>query len=341
MRNTNLFPFFAASVLLCGAGCSTLTPDHFKTLGSLESKDPRFFTLIAPEARVEILADGFDWSEGPVWLRGSRTLVFSDVPSNTVFQWKAGLDGAHVFLRPSGYTGSPAREGESGSNGLTVDSRGRLVLCQHGDRRVARLEQDGTFTTLAGSYQGKRFNSPNDLVFKSNGDLYFTDPPYGMEKGMNDPRKELPFQGVYRATPGGEVALLTSEITFPNGIAFSPDERTLYVAVSDSKRPVIMAYDVQPDGAITRGRVFFDAAPLAATGRKGLPDGLKVDHQGNLFATGPGGVLIIAPDGTHLGTILTGEATANCAWGDNGRTLYITADMFLCRVKTRTKGKMP
>ena len=344
MKNLiNLFSLAAATALWCGAGCATSTPrkTQFKTLGSIKSQDPRFFTLVAQDSRIEVLGEGFNWSEGPVWLRTARTLVFSDVPSNTVYQWKPGVDGARVFLRPSGYTGSPQRGGESGSNGLTVDSQGRLVLCQHGDRRVARLENDGTFTTLAGSYQGKRFNSPNDLAFKSNGDLYFTDPPYGLEKGMDDPRKELSFQGVYRVTPDGTVTLLTSDITFPNGIAFSPDERTLYVAVSDPKRPVIMAYDVQADGTIARGRVFFDASPLASAGLKGLPDGLKVDRRGNLFATGPGGVLVIAPDGTHLGTILTGEATANCAWGDDGSTLYITADAFLCRLKTLTKGNIP
>jgi gluconolactonase len=215
------------------------------------------------------------------------------------------------------------------------------VLCQHGDRRVARLEKNGTFTTLADRYQGKRFNSPNDLVFKSNGDLYFTDPPYGLEGNLKDPRKELPFQGVYRVTPEGEVTLLTDEIAFPNGIAFSPDERTLYIAVSDPSRPVVRAYDVRPDGTIANGRVFFDAAPLRAPDRRGLPDGLKVDLRGNLFTTGPGGVLVISPEGKHLGTILTGQATANCAWGDDGTTLYVTADMFFCRIKTLTKGRLP
>jgi gluconolactonase len=342
MKANLVVPFILAGAALFGSGCSCCQPmkSNYPTLGSIEAKDPRFSMLVSPIASIEKLAEGFDWSEGPVWLTRRGRVVFSDVPSNTVYQWQDGR-GASVFLRPSGYTGDSQRGGESGSNGLTVDSKGRLVLCQHGDRRVARLEKNGTFTTLADRYQGKRFNSPNDLVFKSNGDLYFTDPPYGLEGNLKDPRKELPFQGVYRVTPEGEVTLLTDELTFPNGIAFSPDERTLYIAVSDPSRPVVRAYDVRPDGTIANGRVFFDAAPLRAPDRRGLPDGLKVDLRGNLFTTGPGGVLVISPEGKHLGTILTGQATANCAWGDDGTTLYVTADMFFCRIKTLTKGRLP
>ncbi len=308
-----------------------------KTLGRVEHLDPQLDALIPPGAEIEVLAEGFDWSEGPVWIPQAGYLVFSDVPQNVVYQWKQGA-GISQYLKPSGYTGTNPRGGESGSNGLTVDRQGRLVLCQHGDRRVARLDQDGTFATLADRYQGKRFNSPNDLVFKSNGDLYFTDPPYGLPGNLKDPAKELPFQGVYRVKPNGGLTLLTDNLAFPNGLAFSPDEKILYVAVSDSQHPAIMAYDIQADGTIANGRVFFDAKPLQAQDRQGLPDGLKVDQRGNLFATGPGGVLIISPAGKHLGTLLTGQATANCAWGDDGSVLYITADMFLCRVKTKTRG---
>jgi gluconolactonase len=266
-----------------------------------------------------------------------KVLLFSDVPENTVFQWKEGA-GVTQFLKPSGYTGSTPRGGEPGSNGLLRDRMGRLVLCQHGDRRVARLELDGRFTTLADRYEGKRLNSPNDGAFKSNGDLYFTDPPYGLELNNMDPKKELPFNGVYRLSTDGALTLLTKEMTFPNGIAFSPDEKTLYVANSDPDKPIWMAFEVKPDGTLGRGRVFFDAKPLAK-GRKGLPDGMKVDRVGNLFATGPGGVLVFSPDGTHLGTFNTGEATANCGWGEDGSTLFITADMYLCRVKLSTKGE--
>ncbi len=244
-----------------------------------------------------------------------------------------------MFLNPSGYTGSTPRGGEPGSNGLTVDSKGRLVLAEHGDRRVARLEPNGKKTTLAQYYKYFRFNSPNDLVYHSKGDLYFTDPPYGLLERNADSAKELPFCGVYRLKPNGEVTLLIRDLTYPNGLAFSPDEQILYVAVSDPARAVIVAYDVKPDGSVDNGRVFFDATSMVLAGLKGLPDGLKVDKTGTLFATAPGGVLIIGSDGKHLGTLATGVATANCNWGNDGSVLYITADKSLCRVRTSTKGK--
>ncbi len=209
---------------------------------------------------------------------------------------------------------------------------------QHGDRRVARLNPDDTFTTIADRYEGKRLNSPNDGVFKSNGDLYFTDPPYGLEKGVNDPRRELDFQGVFRVSPDGKVTLLTKELSRPNGIAFAPDEKTLYVANSDPNHAVWMAYPVKDDGTLGAGRVFADVTRWVSQEKPGLPDGMKVDVRGNLFATGPGGLHVFAPDGTHLGTFATGVATANCAWGDDGSTLYITANHDLARVRLKTKG---
>jgi len=331
--------------LLLIAGCVHEKPwatgtDHNpsgpRTIGKLESKGPRFDQLVAPDAAIEKLAQGFAWAEGPIWMKDGGYLLFSDVISNTVFKWKAG-EGVTEFLHPSGYTGSMPRGGEPGSNGLTVDAQGRLTLCEHGDRRVARLEKDGHKTTLADRYQGKRFNSPNDLVYKSNGDLYFTDPPYGLEAREKDPKKELSFQGVYRLKPDGELTLLTDQLTFPNGLAFSPDEKTLYVAVSDPNHAVWMAYDVQSDGTISGGRVFFDATQWVKS-KPGLPDGMKVDKAGNLFATGPGGVLVLSPDGKHLGTINTGDKTANCNWGDDGSMLYLAVNHFLCRIQTRTKG---
>jgi gluconolactonase len=307
------------------------------TLGTIERLDSRLDKLIPREARVERIAEGFDWSEGPAWDWRHNRLLFSDVPRNTVFQWQDGK-GASVFLKPSGYTGSSARGGEPGSNGLVIDRQGRLVLCQHGDRRVARLESDGKFRTLADKYMGKRLNSPNDAVFKWNGDLYFTDPPYGLPRGNRDPAKELGFSGVYRiADSDGSVTLVTQELTFPNGIAFSPDEKTLYVANSDPARALWMAFPLKDDGTVGKGRVFADVTRSVST-RPGLPDGMKVDTYGNLFATGPGGVLVFAPDGTHLGTLATGQATANCAWGEDGTILYITADMYIGRVRTTTKG---
>ncbi|HUS34568.1 MAG TPA: SMP-30/gluconolactonase/LRE family protein [Verrucomicrobiae bacterium] len=315
------------------------TTHVYPTMGNIERLDPAVDALLGSDAHIEKLAGGFEWSEGPVWVPRAKYLLFSDVPRNVVFLWKEGVPTTDYMI-PSGYTGKKARAGEPGSNGLTLDAQGRLVLCQHGDRQIARQEHDGKVTVLARYYNYRRFNSPNDLVYKKNGDLYFTDPPYGLEGNIKDPAKEIMFQGVYRLTKDGKVDLLTRDLTFPNGIAFSPDEKTLYVAVSDPKAPNIWAYEVDEKGMIQNGRVFFNASHLME-GRKGLPDGLKVDLKGNLWATGPGGVLIISPEGKHLGTINTGEATANCAWGNDGSTLYITADMFLCRVKTLTKGQMP
>lgn len=307
----------------------------------IERRDPALDRLIAPDATIEILAEGYDWSEGPVWVKDGGFLLFSDVPQNVIHRWKEG-EGARPYLKPSGYTGSEPRGGEMGSNGLAIDAEGRLVICQHGDRRVARMEAplsapQPKFTTLADRYQGARFNSPNDLVFRSNGDLYFTDPPYGMVKQFEDPAREIPYQGVFRRDRNGDVTLLTRDMTRPNGLAFSPDERRLYVAQSDPKAAIWRVFDVASDGSLTGGRVLFDATDLTAT-RRGLPDGLKVDTEGNLFATGPGGVLVISPEGKHLGTILTGQATGNCAFGDDGSTLYITADMYLMRVRVKTKG---
>ncbi len=308
------------------------------TLGTIERLDPRFDAIVPKDAKVERLADGFDWSEGPVWVnKEGGYLLFSDVPRNVVYRWDA-KGGVRPFLKPSGYTGPVERGGEPGSNGLTLDPQGRLVLMQHGDRRVARLD-DGKFTSLAGTFEGKKFNSPNDGTYDRQGNLYFTDPPYGLPRGADDPTKELPFQGVYRLAPDGKVTLLTKELSRPNGIGLSPDEKTLYVANSDPEKAVWMTFPIQADGSLGAGKVFFDSTPWVKQGKKGLPDGLKLDARGNLFATGPGGVHVFAPDGTHLGTFATGEATANCGWGDDGSTLYITADMYLGRVKLSTQGK--
>ena len=304
-------------------------------LGNIERRDARLDKLVPKNARLEKLGDGYHWTEGPVWNRKENYLLFSDIPANAIIKWKAG-DGMKQYLKPSGYTGSAPFEGrEPGSNGLTYDAAGRLVLCEHGDRRVARLEKDGSKTTLADRYDGHRLNSPNDLAFKSNGDLYFTDPAYGLPKTFDDPRRELPFCGVYRLSKDGKVTLLTKDLQAPNGIAFSPDEKRLYV--SDSAQGLWMVYDIKPDGTLDGGRVFFDAKPWTKT-RKGAPDGLKVDRQGNLFASGPEGIYVFAADGTHLGTIETAVPTANCAWGDDGSTLYITANTAVYRIRLTTRG---
>lgn len=304
-----------------------------EALGHIERIDPRFDTLVPPDAKLEKLAEGFAWSEGPVWIEKGRYLLFSDIPNNAVMKWH-DTEGLSLFLKPAGYTGPAARGGEAGSNGLLLDRQGRLILCQHGDRRIARLEDDGQFTTLVDRYQGKRLNSPNDAVFKSNGDLYFTDPPYGLQGEEYRKMGELGFCGVYRLSADGALTLLTDKMTRPNGIAFSPVEKTLYVAQSDPERAIWMAFAVQDDGTLDDGRVFHDAT--AWVGKlKGLPDGLKVDPHGNLFATGPGGVNVFAPDGTLLGRINPEVPTANCCFNADGSVLYITADRYLARVVLR------
>jgi gluconolactonase len=335
----------AASLLAVAlqlAACSAAQPvSTSATAGNTPVKitrlDPRFDQLVPPDAVLEKIADGFAWVEGPAWHRQGQYLLFSDIPNNSVFKWREGA-GVHLFLKLSGYTGAAPFAGrEPGANGLTFDRAGRLALAEHGDRRIARLEADGRKTTLADRYQGKRLNSPNDLVFAANGDLYFTDPPFGLPQAFDDPRRELDFCGVYRLAPDGKLTLLTKEIKAPNGLAFSPDEKTLYITDVDPRRPAWLAYDVKADGTISNGRVFFDAAAWTKI-RKGAPDGLKVDKQGKIFGAGPDGLYVFAPDGTHLGTIETGVATANCAWGGDGSVLYITADTAIYRLRLSTQG---
>jgi gluconolactonase len=333
----------AFGVICVTVPAATPQPPPPRNAPRIERLDPALDRLIASDAKIETLGEGYDWTEGPVWVKNGGFLLFSDIPKNIVHRWKQG-EGVRPYLQPSGYTGREPRGGETGSNGLILDPQGRLVLCQHGDRRMARMEAPldspkPQFTTLADRYEGKRFNSPNDAVFRSNGDLYFTDPAYGMEKQWEDPKREMPFAGVYRRTASGEVTLLTKDMTRPNGLAFSPDEKRLYIAQSDPSSAIWRVFDVKSDGTIENSRVLLDLTTMVkAKTRPGLPDGLKIDTEGNLFATGPGGVLVISPEGKHLGTILTGQATSNVAFGDDGRTLYITADMFLMRVRLKAKG---
>ncbi len=307
----------------------------------IERKSPKLDALIATDATFEKLGDGYSWVEGPVWNTKGGFLLFSDIPNNVIQKWTSS--GITEFLKPAGYNGTTPFTGhEPGSNGLTYDKSGRLVFCQHGERRIARLESDGkTITSLADKYDGKRLNSPNDLVYDSKGVLYFTDPPYGLPKRWDDPAKELAFQGVYRLTADGTLTLLTKELNAPNGLAFSPDEKTFYVAQSDPEKAIWMAYPVNADGTIGAGRVFADVTPAAKAKLPGLPDGMKVDVHGNLWATGPGGVYIFSPAGEQLGLISTSVPTANLAWGDDGSTLYLTSNTAVWRVKTKTKGKMP
>ena len=318
------------------------------TLGRIERLDPALDAIIAPDAKMEVIANGFAWTEGPLWVRADGGyLLFSDIPPNRILKWQDG-QGTQIYLEQSGYLGPIPRPNnvprdEPGSNGLTLDPRGRLVLCQHGNRQVARMDAPlskpkAKYVPIADRYEGKRLNSPNDLVYDTDGSLYFTDPPYGLTRKMEDPEKQLDFQGVYRVSRDGKLTLLTKELSRPNGIAFSPDHKTLYVANSDPQRAIWMAYDVKPDGSIANGRVFFDATSWVGPERKGLPDGMKVDSQGHLFATGPGGVHIFDKEGKHLGTLATGEATSNCAFGEDGSTLFITADMYVLRLRLKVKG---
>jgi gluconolactonase len=307
-------------------------------VGSIERLDPALDDLVAPDAQCEVIGTGFAWSEGPAWRKSGNYLLFSDIPNNTVYQWSRA-SGVGVFLRPSGLAEGNEFGRELGCNALTIDSHDRVVMADQGNRRMSRLnEKNWTKEVLVDRYLGKRFNSPNDLVYRSNGDLYFTDPPYGL-KGLNsDPNKELKINGVYRLDTHGRLTLLTDALSFPNGIAFSPDEKTLYIQVSDPKNAVWMAYDVAPDGGIGNGRVFFDANALVRARKQGLPDGMKLDVHGNVFGGGPGGVLVLSPNGKHLGTIVTGEVTSNCAFGEDGSTLFMTANHFVMRIRLKTKG---
>lgn len=302
--------------------------------GSILRIDPRFDELVPRDAQIEKLADGFIWTEGPVWLRRESRLLFSDDAANTIYQWSEE-EGVSIFMQPV-HEGDMEGFLKVGSNGLTIDSAGRLVMAELGHRRIARLEEDGSKTTLVENYEGGRLNSSNDLVFGADGSLYFTDPPSALEGRDESPLKELDFNGVFRLSPSGDLQLLVSNLSRPNGIALSPDESTLYVSNSRNN-PIWMAYDLNESG-VSNARAFYDPASVDAPG---VPDGMKLDISGNIFATGPGGVWVFTPDGAHLGTIQPDEPPANVAWGDDGHTLYMTARTGLYRLRTNTEGNIP
>ena len=307
--------------------------------GEIVRLDSTVNRIVPLDAKVEKIAGGFQFTEGPVW-HPEGYLVFSDPNANTIYRWTT--DGQVSVYRPkSGYAGVDIGEyHQPGSNGLTLDADGRLSINEHGRRRVVRLEKNGVITVLADRYQGKRLNSPNDLVYKSDGSLYFTDPPFGLPKVFDDRRKETPFSGVYRLAADGTLQLLTTDLTGPNGLAFSPDERFLYVDNWDVKRKVIMRYPVHSDGTLGNGEVFVDAT-RSHPGAQAW-DGLKVDEAGNVYAAGPEGIWILSPDGKHLGIIKASETPANFAWGDqDGRTMYITARTGLYRVRLNIPGVRP
>ena len=307
------------------------------SIGSIERIDPAFDAIVKADAQIEILADGFEWSEGPLWIEDQKALLFSDVPMNIVYKWTEEK-GKETYLTPSGRTGSLPYGDEPGSNGLILSNDGKLVLCQHGDRRVAIMDAPLTapepkFISIVDNYQGKKFNSPNDAVFNSKGELFLTDPPYGLPKKAEDSTKELPFQGVYKVA-NGVVKIITDTITRPNGIDLFPGEKTLLVANSDPDKAKWYAFDLLENDSVANARIFYDASEIAKT-EKGLPDGLKIDKQGNVFASGPGGVWVFNSDGKLLGKIKISELTSNCALSPDEKTLYLTADRYVLRVKLR------
>ncbi|HEX8313395.1 MAG TPA: SMP-30/gluconolactonase/LRE family protein [Flavisolibacter sp.] len=324
------------SFLLAGITANSQT--SYPTIGSIERYDSSINAILSATAKAEIIATGFDWSEGPLWLEKYNALLFSDVPRNTIYKWTE-KGGTEVYLTPSGYTDTAKRGGETGSNGLTLDNKGTLVLCQHGDRRMAAMEApldkpSPKFISLAGSYGGKKLNSPNDAVFNSKGELFFTDPPYGLERGMADPKKEMAYQGVYKVKTSGEIILVTDTLTRPNGIAFFPGLKTFIDANSDGRKPNWYAFDVDANGEVRNGRIFYSAAGYDRS-LKGGNDGLKIDKNGNVFATGPGGIWIFNSSGKLLGKLRLTEAASNCALSADEKILYITNDMYVVRWKMR------
>jgi gluconolactonase len=340
-----LIALIVAGVLLSGARNTSA-----QGVGKIERMDPALDSLIPPGAKIEKLAGDLGFVEGPVWVHSSKPgfLIFSDIPANVIRKWSP--DGkVSVYLDKTGFTGANADAADAGyqldaghgmvtllgSNGITLDKQGRVTFCQHGDHGIVRVDKDGKRTTLADKYEGKRLNSPNDLVYKSDGSLYFTDPPYGLRKAGDDPKKELPFEGVYRWS-NGKLQLLTKQFKAPNGIAFSPDEKTLYI--DDSASRTYWRFDVQPDGTIANGKLLID---MDKSKEQGVPDGMRIDQKGNIYGAGPGGVWVITPEGKHLGTIKPPEDPANLAWGDDGKTLYFTARTGLYRLRTNAQGIRP
>jgi gluconolactonase len=329
--------FYTLVVVLLPVCCSTAqTPAPVKEtppVGKIVRLDPAFDALVPRDARIEKVATGFTFTEGPLW-RPEGLLWFSDVPGNVVRSVTPAGD-VKVIIQNAGGSVSAPRGAFIGPNAMVADKDGAVLLCQHGNRRIVRVGKDLTMTPYIERFEGHRLNSPNDLVYRSDGALYFTDPPYGLLKQDDDPAKELKFNGVFRYA-GGKLTAIIQDLTRPNGIAFSPDEKTLYVANSDEKKRFWMRYDVAADGSVSNGRMFYD---LAGAKERGIPDSMKVDSQGNIYAGGPEGVWVFSPDGKHLGTIQPGETAANCAWGDDGKTLYITASTSVYRIRVAIPGE--
>lgn len=331
MKYSIVFSFFFLLAISCTQPKNTMKPNS-----SIEILDEAALGLIDPEAKLEVIAEGFEWTEGPLWLEKEQKLLFSDIPNNSVFQIDA-KGKTSLYLKPSGYTGEAARGGETGSNALILDPQGNLVLCQHGDRRMAKMnaplgQPKADFVSIVDNYQGKRLNSPNDAIYDIAGNLYFTDPPYGLEFNVDDPAKELSFQGIYCLKTDGEL-LLVDSISRPNGITFSPDQSKLIVANSDPEHAVWYQYDIISPGVVENRQLFFDSTDLVGKeGQQGLPDGMKMHSSGYLFATGPGGIWVFNPDGKVVARIYTGERTSNCAFSTDEKTLYLTADYYVLKM---------
>lgn len=320
---------------LAFTACNNSENKDIPVLTSIEILDPAALDLIDSAEKVQELSKGFSWAEGPVWVADLNALLFSDVPENKIYKWSE-KDSLTVFLSPSGFTDSANVNKGDGSNGLMLDAEGDLVICQHGDRRVASLKSglqnpSPEFITLADNYNGKKFNSPNDLAIKSNGEIYFTDPPYGIK---DEKIKELKFNGVYKVNQNGEVTLLTDSLSRPNGIAFSPDEKTIYINNSDLEKSYIYSYQLDTNGVFTYPQIFFNSSAYVKSG-PGSHDGLKVHKSGNVFATGPSGVFIISSQGKLLGIIHTSKPTSNCAFDSEQKYLYMTTSDRLLRIKLK------
>lgn len=337
--------FFTVSIISCNnqpaekKATATIDTATTQLAYTIERDDPAFDSIVSKDVKVEIIAQGFDWSEGPLWVESEKMLLFSDVPQNTIYKWTEEK-GKEVYLKPSGYTDTIPRGGEMGSNGLALDPSGKLILCQDGDRRMARMEAPlshpkANFITIADKFNGKRFSSPNDLAFSNDGELYFTDPPYGLEsKSDNDPKKEIPFNGVYKIKKNGAVVLLIDSLARPNGIAFLPGSKQLIIANSDPAKPNWYIYDIAGD-KLTNGKIFYSAAGYDES-LKGLPDGFKVDKKGNVIASGPGGLYFFNSSGKLLGKILIKDnPVSNCSLSSDEKTVYVTNDMNVLRIKLR------
>lgn len=330
----------AAALLAATAAATAAQSPAPGRIGRIERLSPRFDLLVDPDAPIEKLGEGYRWSEGPAWVRRGGYLLFSDVPANRMYRWSAA-GGVSIFLEPSGLEGRvPAALREAGSNGLIPGPGDTILMADSGSRAIARLDlATRRKTFLATTFERRRFNSPNDLVLARNGAIYFTDPPYGLAGLDDSPLKEQPVNGVYRLDPDGRVTLIDGELSFPNGIILSPDGRTLYVANSDPGRAIWVAYRLDLRGNVASRRVLADVTSEVSRERPGLPDGMAIDARGNLFATAPGGILVMAPDGTRLGRIATGQPIANCTFGGtDGRTLFMTSSNLIARLRTRTRG---